>query len=138
MEMMQRLSWTLPRIGARLGWAGALGAALMVCTLLFYLLHVVPEASASTTLEADNVKLAQQALGDVRPPESPSTQLARFYALLPSLRDLPAVLAHVHADATQHGVELSEGQFKLTVEPNSRIARYQISFPVKAGYAATR
>jgi hypothetical protein len=138
MEVMQRLAWTLPRQSAKLGLAGALAAALMVGSLLFYLFHVMPQARASAALEADNLKLQQRADDGTRPPESPSTQLARFDALLPSLHDLPAVLARVEADATQHGVELSEGQFKLTIEPGHRIARYQITFPVRAGYAATR
>jgi hypothetical protein len=139
MEMMQRLQWTLPRLGTALGPAGALAALLLVSSLLFYLLQVVPQARSSAALEADNIKLQQlRAEGGLRVADSPSTQLARFDALLPSVRDLPAVLSRVHADAVQHGVDLSEGQFKLSIEPGHRIARYQITFPIKAGYAATR
>ena len=137
--MMQRLRWNVPRYWVSLGWAGSLGVALMLCALLFYLLHVMPQERQRVALESDNV--AQQQLhtnGDHRAAEPPSSQLARFDALLPSQNDLPAVLAHVHADALQHGVDLSEGQFKLQLEPDSRIARYHISFPVKAGYGAAR
>ena len=138
MEMMQRVQWSLPRVATKLGWAGSLGVLIMVCAALFYLFHVVPEGHSSTALEEGNVKLQQQLSGRTRTPESPNAQLARFEALLPSVNDLPAVLARVHADASQHGVELSEGQFKLSTEPDSRIARYQITFPVKNSYASTR
>lgn len=137
--MMQRLQWMLPRLVAKLGIAGSLGLIVILCSSLFFVFHVIPERRSCAALEADNVKQQQlHANGDQRIPESPSTQLARFDALLPSLHDLPVVLARVHADASQHGVELSEGQFKLSIEPDSRVARYQLSFPVKAGYAATR
>ena len=137
--MMQRVRWMLPRVGTKLGWAGLLGVLVIACSVMFLLLHVIPEGRSTSALELENVNDSQlQRLGGRHAPESPSNQLARFDALLPSLHDLPAVLARVHADAARHGVELSEGQFKLSIEPDTRIARYQISFPVKAGYAATR
>ncbi len=139
--ILKRTRWWWLRWSARLGPLGSGALALVLLAALVLGADIVPTHLAVLRLRSE---LSRQPDPGVRPSpagdpgDSPLEQVTKFSALLENVRGIPGVLARMHRLAAESGVALPEGAFKMVTEEGNPIARYQMTFPVKARYADTR
>lgn len=139
---MNVIAW---RIGAALkgsGWPVAVGLALLCFAAAFRL-------SAFDALVQEREALQRQATEararfaivkahpeKVKP--GSADQLRRYYQFFPSFAALPELLGRIRGCAVSVSLPLDLGEYLLTTEKGSPIARYQLTFPVKGGYPNIR
>lgn len=137
--MIRRTRWFVAQGFARIGPLGICGALLVIAGILTWPLYFWPQARAARQLDASTIATADAPESGAGPMDnSPQAQMRSFYAILPDVRDIPQVLQTIHAAALKQGFDLSEAQLKLQTDANATVARYEMVFPIKAAYPATR
>jgi Tfp pilus assembly protein PilO len=138
--MMGRLQWILKRWLIGLRWPGWAGLALLVLALVVYGGGVQPGRARLDALEREASELARQTGGRAQPaePVTSRSQLSNFYAFFPLSEGVPDVMARIEQAAQQHDLLLERGEYRFGREPEFRLARYQISLPVRGSYADVR
>lgn len=134
-----RLPWHLARWRRRLGWPGLAGMALLVLALGFELVVAVPERLEITELR-ERVAAAEEArqAGVPPPGQGPEAGLAAFYRALPPRASAGSWLEKIYAAGRDASLLLDKGEYKLNPAPDTRLARYEISLPVRGGYGQIR
>ncbi len=134
--------WARQRWLRLFGWPGMAGAALLAMCPTLYFSAVKP---AQLNLEAvhrraisvqERVKLAANGLGREQFP--PAEQLAEFYRIFPSEKQMLPWLEKIFALAQRQGIELDRGEYKVLHERIGRLTRFQITLPVKSAYPQIR
>ena len=126
----------------KLGMLGTVGIGLFVFSLMYVFGAVLPQREALAELQAQETKFANRlpltpaAADGVA--EANSDELTRFYSLFPEVAQLPLRLQQIYAVAQRRAVTLEEGEYKLVRERGTRLARYQIVFPIRGSYAEVR
>lgn len=140
---MNHLKWSLRRQVSRLGWRGSAGLALLLASIGFFFSSVMPTQSRIDTLktEVDDLRARLKSAGEngvtgVAPTRT--SQLDNFYAFFPTVQTLPDWLAQMHTAAARNGLALESGEYQLQRQKGSRLARYQITLPVKGTYPQLR
>lgn len=136
--MSLHLAWRLRRAG----WPALIGASLLAAAAAFHLTVLVPERERLTELRAQALSLkerarAQRPLGEGAP-EDQWAQLERFLRHFPSVDTAPEWLPKLHAAAEREGLQIASAEYRLGEEPSLKLARYQITLPVKGGYGQIR
>jgi len=126
----------------RLGWPAAGGAALLVLAAAYGLLVLWPawqtrEVLAGQIVEARE-RLGRIARGVELPPQGPGQQLADFHRQLPAQPAATATIDRIYAAARAENLSLARGEYSLGIDPKTRLARYRILLPVRAGYPQLR
>ncbi|GAB3473742.1 GspMb/PilO family protein [Azotobacter salinestris] len=126
----------------RLGWPGAVGAALLVLATAHGLLGLWPawqerEALAGRIVEARERQVRIER-GVELPPQGPGQQLADFHRQLPAQPAATATIDRIYAAARAENLSLARGEYSLGIDPKTRLARYRILLPVRAGYPQLR
>lgn len=120
---------------ARLGWAGAAGAALVVASLA-YDVGVVRMRAAQLEEQLQRNEAAQRAVETAR---ADAAQTARTLHAQPELApEAVAALHRVFDAAAEAGLELAQGEYRLTEVREAGLRSYQLSLPVQGSYAAIR
>lgn len=131
----------LRREVGRLGRAGVVGIGLVVFAAAFYASAVRPGAASLAALRAEAGALEGR-LRAARAPggreATPAEQLAAFYAHFPALDSGPEWLKRIYAAAESQGVALESGEYRLHRAAGERLARYEITLPLKGSYAQIR
>jgi hypothetical protein len=131
----------LRREVGRLGKAGVAGIALIVFAAAFYVSAVRPGAASLAALRTEAGALEGR-LRSARAPggreATPVEQLAAFYAYFPTLDSGPEWLKRIYAAAESRGVALDSGEYRLGRTAGERLARYEITLPLKGSYAQIR
>lgn len=138
--MSGALAWTLKRWLIGLRWPGWAGLALLAVALGVYAFGIRPGTVRLHALEREAVELARQTGGRAQPAE-PVTgrgQLSNFYAFFPLSEALPDVMARIEAAAREHDLVLERGEYRFGREPEFRLARYQMTLPVRGSYSDVR
>jgi Tfp pilus assembly protein PilO len=125
----------------RLGWPGIVGIGLLVMCAAFYLSTYEP-AQARLRESRQSLAALRQELGAAQNPngaERPAAeQLADFYRLFPSEKDLPDRLGRIFAAAQAQGLVLEQGEYKPALDKVGRLMHYDITLPVKGEYPQIR
>lgn len=139
---MKRVLWQARDWLERIGWPGIVGLALLVFSA-----GLAATATSSRVGELDALQDEVQALqarylmtGSTAP-DGRSTreeQLHTFYGFFPPLSTLPDWLERIYAAAEKNGVVLEIGEYRLVQERGWRLARYQLTLPVKGSYQQVR
>lgn len=125
------LDW-LAYAGARLGWPGLLGIALLLAALALDHFQTQPLEATAGELNARAEQLARQPLAAVAvPPPSLAESL-------PVGADAPAGVARLFAAAKHAGLRLEQGSYRPASHLGGGPLRYQISLPVSGDYPAIR
>ena len=131
----------LRREVARLGTAGVIGIGLIVFAVGFYFSALRPSDRALAELRAEARDLERElrmggslAARDATPAE----QLATFYAFFPAAGETSALLKRISAAAGARGIELQSGEYRMHKSGGARLARYEISLPLKGTYKQVR
>ena len=133
----RRISRRLTRL---LGWPGMLGLGLLVFGASFYVSGFRPAEAYLESLKI-NVEARQRELnrpGAEREVLTPTAQLIRFHQAFPDVASQPDWLEKIFTVASSQGIELEQGDYKLTRNVEGRIVRLRITFPLKITYPQIR
>jgi hypothetical protein len=139
--MMKRARWwgvqTVRAIGLP-GWAGA--ALLLVC--LGAWLGVTRPLAEDTQRLIDETRALDQRRASLPPSGtvtlSPREQIEAFPARFGDEKSITPALTRLHAIARMRGVQIEQGEFRLSHEAGDPLLRYAMVLPVKGDYAALR
>jgi Tfp pilus assembly protein PilO len=137
---MDRVAWTVKRGFVKLRWPGLVGLGLLVFTagLTAVGIRSTHVRLDSLDREAETISSRLGNRGAARAAVSGRSQLSNFYAFFPLTENVPELLGRIHLAATQHQLVLEKGEYKLSREPDFRLARYQVILPVKGDYTNVR
>lgn len=122
----------------RLGWPGALGAALGVFALAFYFSGVRETEVRLAQVKADISELRAGRSASMDSVFSREEQIAEFRRFFPHLATLPDLLTTIHRAAETRGVALDSAEYKEMREKGSPLVRYQVSLPLRGSYPQIR
>lgn len=128
----------------RLGWPGLAGGLLLVLALGYSALGLLPArqdlAALEQQLAADRAQLAAAVPSRERTPRggTPPAQLEELRRNLPAQLDATGAIDRIYGLAQQEGISLSRGEYALGLDPNTRLARYQVLLPVRGSYPQVR
>jgi hypothetical protein len=117
----------------RLGPAGQVGLAALFAAAVIAASVLLPARNAIETLNAD-IAQAQRAHG----PRTAEQGIPRFVASLPTRQKIPTVIGEVLQHAQEAGVPLDTGHYTFSAAKAGSLGRYDLEFPVKAGYPNVR
>lgn len=124
-----------------LGPTGLAGLALLLGSAVVYLGIVVPEnhqALINTEALLQAKAHPKNAEVDQAPEIGDAKELEEFYGQFPELKGLSGLVEDLHGLADDSGVILDLGEYKLQVEDDGKLFRYEILLPVKTGYPEMR
>lgn len=139
-RIMLLLRWQV----ARLGNTGKIGVGLLVVAGIFFIGAVLPEQNALETLrEREKILRLQVQSGSDGTPvvEKKLTNdqaLQQFYNFFPRFDSSPFWIRELVRVAQKQGLEINSGDFRLTLERDWRLSRYDITMPVSGRYAQIR
>ena len=137
-----RLRHGLRRALRVLGWPGVVGIGVLVMVATFVVSALLPERARLLETQRSVAALREQ-MGQPGQPgasaeRSAAEQLADFYRLFPSEKDLPDWLAKIFAAAQAQGLVLEQGEYKTGKDKLGRLMHYDITLPVKGEYPQIR
>lgn len=139
---MSRMIWLARQKLERMGWPGALGIGLLLFSAAFCATAIPARVAKFNELQQELAALRANALlpggGAGGAVASREERLRSFYEFFPPMSTLPDWLERIYGAAGKNGVALENGEYKLTGERDSKLARYQLTFPIKASYAQVR
>lgn len=136
--MNARVIWR--RAMASLAWPGILGLALLLLTAGVYWYQVQPKTTRLAQLKQNSISLKlriDQVAKSGIPETSDQEELNKFYGFFvgTSLSDW---LKKLYAAAAAQQLVLEQGEYRITPSKNGKLARYQITLPVKGNYLQIR
>ena len=143
---MATIYWLGRRLLDQLGWAGLLGCAFVLISIIYLTKSYVlaGEVEANQKLLGTKQQLANRAEAHQKTDASvdSETQLSTLYDVFPNKSDLSASLLVLKQKSTQHQVTLNEGRYKYSLVANhenaSHFSQYEIKFPVTGHYVNIR
>ncbi len=136
------LRWHLGRYARVLGWQGLIGLGLAGAAATLYVVGVSPATARLTQLQQEALSVrdfARTAGGDsnvARPAQD--IWLEKFYRLLPVKSSAPDWLRIIFSAARAQSLGLEQGDYRLKIEKNGRLAAYEIGLPVRGTYVQMR
>lgn len=125
-----------------LGVPGVVGIGLVILASALFGSAVLPAQSRLEAGRIEETRLREQQqridAGLEKRAMTPVERLDAFYALFPLQTDAAAAIEKIYAAAESKGVTLPRGEYGLTVDPKTNLARYRIVLPVQAGYQQVR
>jgi Tfp pilus assembly protein PilO len=135
-----KATWSIKRTLVRLRWPGVLGLALIVFTVGLTLFGIEASRQKLIALERDASAVKSQ-LGKRSATVTLTTnrsQLSNFYAFFPLTENVPELLARINRSANENQLVLEKGEYKLARETDFRLARYQVTLPIRGDYGELR
>lgn len=125
---------------ALLAWPGILGLALLLLAVGLYITQVQPKNLRLDELKKNSASLKsriEQVAKSGIPETSDQEELNKFYGFFvgPSLSEW---LNKLYAAAAAQQLVLEQGEYRITPSKNGKLARYQITLPVKGSYVQIR
>lgn len=125
----------------RIGWAPLAGAAL----ILVGLLHGAGQFAQWQTLQGLQLRseevaeqLAQLQRGERKVAAASEDPMADVQRQLPAQPQATEAIERVYRLAKAEKISLSRGEYALGVDPETRLARYQIVLPLRGSYPQIR
>ncbi len=128
------------RVNAALAWPGLLGLALLLGAAGVYVYQVQAQTKRLAVLKQDSASLKlriEQVAKSGIPETSDQDELGKFYAFF-SDAALSDWLDKLYAAAAEQKLVLEQGEYRITPSKNGKLARYQITLPVKGSYLQIR
>jgi Tfp pilus assembly protein PilO len=141
-SLLPRASWLVGGLVHQVGWPGVTGIFLLVAGsagLLYsgFWLETTLERERAVLEEASRLAKARPAApAEVR--AAPSVRLDQFYADFPDLQEIPASLRAVLQIATDKGMALDQGQYRLVGDAGGPMLRYHLTLPMRGSYRQLR
>jgi hypothetical protein len=128
-QLVPRLQYQVMRLGP----AGQAGLAVIVAAVVFAATTLLPARHALDVLGADIARAQHPAIapgGDQAVPQ--------LVESLPTRSQMPTVIGLMYTQAKASNVSLDVGHYSYSQAKAGSLARYQVEFPVKAGYPDIR
>ena len=138
--MMNKFTHTLNHHLRQFGWPGVAGIGMLLFSASFYLSSSLPAAEQVALMResiASQMKNRSDTAHEAHS-NSPGAQLESFYGYFPPAKQLPDQLAIIYNFADKQGLQLQQGEYRLIQEPDARLARYQVTLPLRGSYAQVR
>lgn len=119
----------------RLGWAGAVGVTLIVGSLAYDASVLKSREAALETQLIRNERARLAADLSAEATAAAETGVAGQPILAPAAA---AALRRLFDAASRAGLELAQGEYRLTEVKDAQLRRYQVSLPVAGGYPEIR
>lgn len=119
----------------RLGWVGLAGAALIAASFAYDAAVVRPRAVALEDQLARNEQARQNAAQSDAKAETAAPGAVAQPTLAPAAA---AALRRLFVAAEGAGLQLSQGEYRLTEVRDVRLRRYQLALPLAGGYPEIR
>lgn len=125
-----------------LGLPGLAGALLLVATVVYALLAVLPAQQETVAAQQHAARaatlLAQVRSGAIKGPQTPEQRAQAFYAALPVQSDVTRWIEQIYSAAAAEKLSLVQGEYSHADVPGTRLTRYRIVLPVRGTYAQVR
>lgn len=137
----ENLRWLKRRWLELLGKPGVVGIGLLAICLPFYFSAIVPAQERLNSARRDavslqeKIKLEARGVKVARPPEE---QLAEFYKMFPSDKNLPQWLGKIFDSAQNQGISLDQGEYKVIPDKTGSLIGFQMTLPIKGEYPKIR
>lgn len=138
-HLKNRLAYLISRMDALVvaGIALAAGAVLVqVVATGATRASVQPLKQQVAAAKAEAVNSLRLREGGDAPPLA--AQFDDFYRNFPPRQNALDLLQKVYAAAANHGIQLSQGEYRMSPDKTGRLVGYQINLPVKGKYAQLR
>lgn len=130
-----RLRWRL----ACLSNPGKLGVGMLILALVVVFAAILPQEKIKNTLK-QKVRSAQAKQAEF--PEqiklNDDQALQVFYDFFPRSDSSPFWINDLDKIARNRGMEVSRGDYRLVLEKEAKLARYEIQLPVRGSYPQLR
>jgi Tfp pilus assembly protein PilO len=135
-----KAAWSIKRALVKLRWPGVAGLGLIAFTLGLTLFGVEASRQKLMALDREAAALKTQLGKHSAAPTlaSSRSQLSNFYAFFPLTENVPELLSRINRSANEHQLMLEKGEYKLAREPDFRLARYQVTLPIRGDYGELR
>ena len=123
-----------------LAWPGLLGLALLLLAVGIFLYQVQPKTTRLEQLKQNSVSLKlriDQVAKSGIPETSDQDELNKFYGFFTGT-SLSEWLNKLYAAAAAQQLVLEQGEYRIIPSKNGKLARYQITLPVKGNYLQIR
>lgn len=117
----------------RLGVAGQVGLAAFATAAAVAIVALLPAQRGLIGLQEALVRAQHPAAAT-----GIAEAVPRLVASLPTRAQMPAVIGQILAQAQAAGVALDKGRYAYEPPKSGTIGRYEVEFPVSAGYPAVR
>jgi len=131
---------TARRTLATLGWPGVLGLLLLVGAAAMYLTVVQDRTARLAQLKSESASLKSridQAAKTGIPETGSREELNQFYGFFRGTT-LTEWLNKLYGAAEAQKLVLEQGEYRLSPDKSGKLARYQITLPVKGTYLQIR
>jgi hypothetical protein len=137
---VKALLWSVRRQFSAMGWPGVGGLVLIALSLAFAASTIIPLETRIAELKADVDLLREklQAAPAIAGSGGTGDPLANFYAFFPALGSTPEWLQRIFGLAEAQGLRLEAGEYKLKREKDFKLARYELTLPVRGSYPQIR
>jgi hypothetical protein len=122
------------------GWSGAVGLGLLVFCAAFYLSWLLPEQGRLTELRLQVLSAQDQAAraSTAARPVGTAEKLTAFYGSFPRPLGVPEILDRIYTAADRQKLKLDQAEYRVTQDNVGKLARYQITLPLKGTYPQIR
>ena len=120
-----------------LGAAGVLGIGVLLFCALFYFSGVRPLEREVEAQQAAAERLKTRAPMQLVSTRDRGEELRRFYALFPTVDQLPKELDRIYAIARAVDLQVHQGEYRLEARGNGLVA-YRATFPIRGTYSQIR
>ena len=123
-----------------LGWPGMLGLLLLVSAGLMYLTVVQDRTTRLAQIKSESASLKSridQAAKTGIPETGSTDELNKFYGFFSGVT-LTEWLTKLYGAAEAQKLVLEQGEYRLSPDKSGKLARYQITLPVKGTYLQIR
>ena len=125
---------------ATLGWPGVMGLLLLVGAAAVYLTVVQDRTARLAQLKSESASLKSridQAAKTGIPETGSTEELNKFYGFFSGIT-LTEWLNKLYGAAEAQKLVLEQGEYRLSPDKSGKLARYQITLPVKGTYLQIR
>lgn len=136
----KRIVWSIKRWFIRLRWPGFTGLLLLIVGIAIYVFGVLPAREHLRLLAAEQIQLVARlgSRGNEAARPSERGQLSNFYAFFPLTEAVPELLGQIARAAQRNRLSLDKGEYRLGRDKDFRLARYQVTFPMRGSYTQVR
>ena len=129
------------RYGMGVGALGVTGIGLAIVAGALFASAVVPAQAEIDGLRAQLARVSSAAMGSPNGSEATArglSQLAMFTRNFPTVSEAPGWILRMHQIAAHNDLALDSGEYRLANAKDGGLARYQITLPLRGGYAQVR
>ena len=133
--------WLLSRIAKNLGTWGVLGIAIVMGSLLFYMVQVkvLEQEISMIQLELHQARIKPMEFKtETAPVQTSAQEVSDFYKSFSNGASLPKWLSLIEQSALKQHLTLNHGDYKLSQTKQGQLLRYEIILPVVGKYTQVR